>query len=228
MKILVSACLLGERCKYNGGDNRCSRVLALARYHDLVPVCPECLGGLPTPRIPAEIVDGVVTSREGKVVDREFREGAEAALRVAREHGTSLAVLQPRSPSCGSKQVYDGTFSGTLRSGKGVFAQLLADEGIPVIDAGDLEAVTDFQFRVYSELLNVPPGITISYKELGQRIGCRSAQAIGQALRRNPFAPVVPCHRVVRSDGSLGGYCGQTEGAELERKKALLEDERRG
>lgn len=225
MKILVSACLLGERCKYNGGDNRCERVLALSEKHELIPVCPECLGGLPTPRTPAEIVDGIVTARDGTVVDRQFREGAEAALKIARDHGTCLAVLQSRSPSCGSKQVYDGSFSGRLMPGKGVFAQRLAEEGIPAIDAEDLETITDFQFRVYSELLNVPAGSTISYKELGQRIGCRSAQAIGQALKRNPFPPYVPCHRVVRSDGSLGGYCGQTEGEALDRKKNLLEAE---
>lgn len=225
MKILVSACLLGERCKYNGGDNRCRRVMALGQKHELIPVCPECLGGLPTPRTPAEIVDGVVTAGDGTVVDKEFREGAAAALRIARDHGTCLAVLQSRSPSCGAKQVYDGSFSGTLKPGKGVFAQLLSDEGIPAIDVEDLNSITDFQFRVYSELLNVPAGSTVSYRELGERIGCRSAQAIGQALKRNPFAPFVPCHRVVRSDGGLGGYSGQTEGELLEKKRRLLEEE---
>lgn len=88
-------------------------------------------------------------------------------------------------------------------------------------------AISAFQRRVYLALLSVPEGETITYKALGQRIGCRSPQAIGQALRRNPFAPDVPCHRVVRSDGTIGGYHGQRSGAMVVRKKELLEKERR-
>lgn len=87
-------------------------------------------------------------------------------------------------------------------------------------------SITEFQRRVYLALLDIPAGETISYKELGLRIGCRSAQAIGQALKRNPFAPDVPCHRVIRSDGSLGGYCGATDGKLLDRKKELLQKEK--
>ena len=86
--------------------------------------------------------------------------------------------------------------------------------------------ITEFQRRVYIELLNVPRGATITYGELAQRIGCRSAQAVGQALRRNPFAPDVPCHRVVAADGTLGGYFGQRTGANIEQKHLLLERER--
>ena len=85
--------------------------------------------------------------------------------------------------------------------------------------------ITEFQRRVYLALLQVPRGQTISYKELGLRIGCRSAQAIGQALRRNPFAPDVPCHRVIASDGSLGGFHGQRQGEMIEQKRALLNSE---
>ena len=85
--------------------------------------------------------------------------------------------------------------------------------------------ITEFQRRVYLALLEVPKGVTISYKELGERIGCRSAQAIGQALRRNPFAPDVPCHRVISSDGSIGGYMGHTMGEYVERKLELLKAE---
>ncbi len=86
-------------------------------------------------------------------------------------------------------------------------------------------SITPFQKRVYLELLNVPRGHTITYKELAQRIGCRSAQAVGQALRRNPFAPQVPCHRVISSNGSLGGFHGQREGEMIERKRQLLQQE---
>ena len=86
-------------------------------------------------------------------------------------------------------------------------------------------AITPFQRRVYLELLNIPAGETITYGELARRIGCRSAQAVGQALRRNPFAPMVPCHRVVAADGSIGGYCGQRDGEFIERKRRLLSQE---
>lgn len=86
--------------------------------------------------------------------------------------------------------------------------------------------ITEFQRKVYLELLNVPRGETISYGELARRIGCRSAQAVGQALRRNPFAPEVPCHRVIARDGGIGGFHGQREGEMIEKKKRLLEDEK--
>ena len=89
------------------------------------------------------------------------------------------------------------------------------------------EHLTAFQRRVYLELLTIPAGTTITYGELARRIGCRSAQAVGQALKRNPFAPDVPCHRVVASDGSLGGYNGKREGKEVERKRHLIEKEQR-
>lgn len=85
--------------------------------------------------------------------------------------------------------------------------------------------ITEFQRKVYLALLEVPAGQTITYKQLGERIGCRSAQAIGQALKRNPFAPKVPCHRVIAADGSLCGFNGQRQGEMLDRKRALLESE---
>ena len=86
--------------------------------------------------------------------------------------------------------------------------------------------ITSFQRRVYLALLDVPSGTTITYGDLAKRIGCRSAQAIGQALRRNPFAPEVPCHRVVAADGSLGGYMGERDGEQIEYKRRLLEVEK--
>lgn len=90
----------------------------------------------------------------------------------------------------------------------------------------DSTMITPFQRKVYLELLNVPSGTTITYGELARRIGCGSAQAVGQALKRNPFAPEVPCHRVVAADGSLGGYNGKREGEQLERKRQLLDNEK--
>ncbi len=138
MKVMVSACLLGENCKYSGGNNRSEKLLSLLTGHDVIPVCPEVLGGLPVPRIPAEIVDGIVTSREGISMDAEFRRGAAAALDIAKSENVDLIVLQPRSPSCGVGMIYDGSFSGKLIPGNGLFASLALDAGFRVINADDL------------------------------------------------------------------------------------------
>ena len=138
MKILVSACLLGKNCKYNGGNNLNQGVLGFIEVHEVIGVCPEQLGGLSTPRLPAEIVDGVVTNKEGVSVDNEFRKGAQEALAVALENKVDLAILQSRSPSCGVKEIYDGSFSGKKIKGQGVFAKLLSARGIKVLDAEDV------------------------------------------------------------------------------------------
>lgn len=138
MKILVSACLLGKNCKYNGGNNLNQGVLDFIEGHEVIGVCPEQLGGLSTPRLPAEIVDGVVTNKEGVSVDAEFRKGAQTALAVALEKKVDLAILQSRSPSCGVKEIYDGSFSGKKIKGQGVFAKLLSAHGIKVLDAEDV------------------------------------------------------------------------------------------
>ena len=138
MNIMVSGCLLGENCKYNGGNNYSEKVAEYIKGHEVISVCPECMGGLPTPRIPAEIVDGVVTNREGQVVDEEFRRGAKIALEIARKEQIDVAILQSRSPSCGSKQIYDGSFSGVKVDGQGVFAKLLKEHGFHMIDVEDL------------------------------------------------------------------------------------------
>jgi uncharacterized protein YbbK (DUF523 family) len=138
LKILVSACLLGKNCKYNGGNNLNQGVLEFIEGHEIIGVCPEQLGGLSTPRLPAEIVDGVVTNKEGVSVDAQFRKGAQEALAVALENKVDLAILQSRSPSCGVKEIYDGSFSGKKIKGQGVFAKLLSARGIKVLDAEDV------------------------------------------------------------------------------------------
>ena len=137
MKVMVSACLLGENCKYNGGNNLNPDLLRLLSGHTVIPVCPEVLGGLPVPRIPAEIVNGAVVNREGISVDDAFRRGAEKALELAAAERPDLVILQSRSPSCGAGQIYDGTFSGTLVRGKGVFAEMAVNAGFRVMDAED-------------------------------------------------------------------------------------------
>ena len=138
MKIMVSACLAGENCKYNGGNNRNEKVLRLMEENEVITVCPEQMGGLPTPRVPSEIKDGVVTSMDGRIVDKEFRAGAAKCLEIAFREQPDLVVLQSRSPSCGVKQRYDGTFSSKLVDGAGVTAQLLMDYGFRVVDVEDL------------------------------------------------------------------------------------------
>ena len=138
MKIAVSACLLGDNCKYNGGNNFSEKVAKFVQGHEVIPVCPEVMGGLPTPRESSEIVDGVVRHKDGTSVDEGFRRGAEIALEKVLENGVELVILQSRSPSCGVKQIYDGTFSGKLIPGQGVFAKLLTENGIEVIDVSDL------------------------------------------------------------------------------------------
>lgn len=138
MKIAVSACLLGENCKYNGGNNYNAKLKAFLEGHEVIGVCPEVLGGLPTPRLSSEIVDGVVRHKNGTSVDEEFRRGAEASLKIVKDAGAELVILQSRSPSCGVGTIYDGTFSKTLIPGDGVFVKLLKENGIRVMDVKDL------------------------------------------------------------------------------------------
>ncbi|MBS6555406.1 DUF523 domain-containing protein [Collinsella stercoris] len=150
MKVAVSACLLGENCKYSGGNNRCERLLEVLHARpdiEVIPVCPEVAGGLPTPRPPAEIMGGEVVNNLGESVDTAYRAGVAAEmerLAPAIEAGElAAAVLQSRSPSCGVHQVYDGTFTGTLIPGQGLFAQALAAAGVRLVDASDLDGVLD-------------------------------------------------------------------------------------
>ena len=133
MTILVSACLLGCPCRYDGTAKADPRVLALMERHTLIPVCPEQLGGLPTPRLPSERREGGVFDRGGKDVTAQYRQGAGEVLRLARLYGCTHAVLKERSPSCGSGQIYDGSFSHVLVPGSGVAAELLAQNGITVL-----------------------------------------------------------------------------------------------
>lgn len=147
VRILVSACLLGVCCRYDGRGAFDDRVARLAGRYSLVPVCPEQLGGMPTPRWPSEIICGrnVVNTR-GEDKSAEFAAGASEALRIARLLNCKAAVMKERSPSCGSKEIYDGTFSGRTKPGRGIAAALLIDSGIPVFDEGDtagLEAIFD-------------------------------------------------------------------------------------
>ena len=138
MKILVSACLLGENCKYNGGNNYSSAVAEFVKGRDVLPVCPEMMAGMGCPRTPIEIVDGVLMDRNGNNVDAAMREAVAKAMELIRKEDIQCAVLQSRSPTCGVNQVYDGSFSGKLIDGSGVLAQALKLAGYRGIDAQDL------------------------------------------------------------------------------------------
>lgn len=146
-KVLVSACLLGENCKYNGGNNKNEDVIALGDCFELVPICPECFGGLPIPRVPSEIRDGRVYSKDGNDVTEQFLDGAEKALYVAMESNCPVAVLKERSPSCGFGVIYDGSFSSTLCKGNGITADLLNENGIQIFGESQAKRV----LRLYGD-----------------------------------------------------------------------------
>ena len=134
-KILISACLIGLNCKYNGGNNENSKLVELIKEKDLIPICPEQLGGLKTPRASAERTQEKVLTKEGIDVTKEYQKGAEEVLKLAKKLNIKKAILKSRSPSCGIDEIYDGTFSHTLIKRDGVTAELLKKNGIEVISS---------------------------------------------------------------------------------------------
>ena len=137
-KILVSACLLGENCKYNGGNNFAPAVAEFLKGREVLAICPEMMAGMGCPRTPIEIVDGVLMDRNGNNVDEAMRKAVTLAMALIQKEEIQCAILQSRSPTCGVNQIYDGTFSGRLIDGSGIFAQALKDAGYHVLDAEDL------------------------------------------------------------------------------------------
>ena len=140
---MISACLLGENCKYNGGSNLKEDLVSALKGHTLIPVCPERAGGLATPRLPSERVKDRVVNRAGEDVTEAFKKGAEETLRAALEKKPDLVILKAKSPSCGLGQVYDGTFSGRLIPGNGLTADLLLKNGFRVV-TDEWEGLADF------------------------------------------------------------------------------------
>ena len=138
MKIVVSACLLGENCKYNGGNNHCPSVIAYINGQETIPVCPEMEAGFGCPRIPMEIVDGVLQNRDGVNLNDAMEQAIDNILQRLAGQEIQCAILKSRSPTCGVKQIYDGTFSGKLVSGSGMFAKALQDRGYRVIDSEEI------------------------------------------------------------------------------------------
>ena len=141
--ILVSACLLGVACRYDGKRKPNEAVIALKEKYNLIPVCPEIMGGLPTPRLPSEIREETVIMENGEDVTDKYSKGAEETLRLARLFGCGKAVLKEKSPSCGSGRIYDGTFSKTLTEGNGVTAGMLLANGIRVAGETEIDALSD-------------------------------------------------------------------------------------
>ena len=141
---IVSACLLGDNCKYNGGNNDSQAVRDFLAGKQYLAICPELLGGLPVPRPPAEIRNSRVYNRDGLDVTDQFQAGAQETLALARAEALRLgepvegAILQARSPSCGFRMIYDGSFSGRLIPGNGITAALFLEEGIPVVDGTEV------------------------------------------------------------------------------------------
>lgn len=142
MRILVSACLLGLCCRYDGKSKACAPVIALReKGHELIPVCPEQLGGLPTPRTASERMGDRVKSVDGLDRTAAYDLGAEQAAKIYALLGCDCAILKARSPMCGKEQIYDGTFTGTLKPGQGVLAELLLKNGVPVYTEDEVAAI---------------------------------------------------------------------------------------
>lgn len=137
-KILVSACLMGYECRYKGDGCKCEKVLSLAADNILIPVCPEQMGGLSTPRQPAERVGDRVVSKVGVDVTEEYERGANFALEIAKANNVDLCIMKANSPSCGKGIIYDGTFTGAKTNGNGITTEKLLSAGFTVITENEI------------------------------------------------------------------------------------------
>ena len=146
IKVLISACLLGDNVKYSGGNNLTPELVTLLEKYnvDIVKVCPECFAGLPIPRLPSEIKEGKVYSKDGRDITEEFLDGAEKTYEVVERKQADFAILKERSPSCGSTHIYDGSFSGNVIPGQGIKAKRLTEEKIKVFSEENLEEIEKY------------------------------------------------------------------------------------
>lgn len=143
-KVLISACLYGQKCRYDGKDNLIDELCLLKDKFVFVPVCPEVSGGLETPRNPSEIVGDRVVMNDGTDVTEEYKKGAKIALGTALENGCKIALMKAKSPSCGVGKIYDGTFSKTLTDGDGITVRLLKENGILVFDETQIKELLEY------------------------------------------------------------------------------------
>lgn len=137
-KIIVSACLLGINCKYNGDNNKNENVLDYLKNKEVIPVCPEIYGGLSTPRTTSEIIGDKVITKDKRNVTKEYLKGAEETLYIAKLFNVKKALLKAKSPSCGNKEIYDGTFTGNKIKGIGITAKLLKENGLEIINENEI------------------------------------------------------------------------------------------
>ena len=142
-RVLVSACLLGENCKYNGGNNKTNAIIEFLKDKEVFPVCPEVFGGLPTPRLKHEIIlsnnQRIVINENKEDVSEYFIKGALISLKKALDNGITLAILKQKSPSCGYKKIYNGNFDGTIIEGNGIFTDILLKHNIKVLTEEDFK-----------------------------------------------------------------------------------------
>ena len=143
MNILVSQCLLGIDCNYKQTNKKNNKVLELMNNHNLIPICPEQLGGMTTPRPPSELINGRVINNKGEDVTKNYLQGAKLALNIAKLYNVKYAILKSNSPSCGYGKIYDGTFSGTLINGNGTTADLLSKNGIKIFNENNIDMLID-------------------------------------------------------------------------------------
>lgn len=137
--IIVSKCLAGTKCRYDGSGKPCQKVIDLVKQGKAIPVCPEQLGGLPTPRTPVEIVGDKVLTKDGEDKTAEFIKGAEEAMKITEMANCTEAILKTKSPSCGCGKIYDGTFTGSIRDEDGIFTKMLKEKGIKCTTEEDYE-----------------------------------------------------------------------------------------
>ena len=141
--ILVSSCLLGKNCKYNGGNNNCEDIKKLSSKYNLIEICPEVMGGLPTPRYPSEIINDKVINKIGEDVTEKFILGAKLSLDLAKQYNVKYAILKENSPSCGYGCIYDGTFSKTKIVSSGVTTRLLNEYGVIVYSEDEIDKLVN-------------------------------------------------------------------------------------
>lgn len=141
MKIAVSSCLLGIKCKYNGESNFNIKIDKLREKHTIVPICPEVLGGLSTPRVPSEIIGSKVINQNGVDVTLNYINGAKKALDILKENNIDVVILKSKSPSCGKDYIYDGSFTHTLVNGDGITTRLFKKNGIKIYSENDFEDI---------------------------------------------------------------------------------------
>lgn len=137
MKVLVSSCIMGKNCKYNGRNNLNTNVIEFLKDKEVIEICPELLANMPVPRLSAELVNGVVVDIQGNTVDKDYRYAVQLALEKIKDMKIDLVILQSRSPTCGVNHIYDGSFTGKLIDGQGLFAQALIKAGYKVMDSED-------------------------------------------------------------------------------------------